>query len=124
MFYSMAMTISIILNLVCILAGVIVCVVGTDYRWTSLLADISIKSRYIGLLYIFLSWFTGNGVTLASGKTTYENVVHWIEIFSIGHFILFCFITVSVLWNSHQSMNGNKVLVTSLIYFVAGFLLH
>lgn len=123
MFFGISLKIGIALNIIAILFNMCVCFVSNEYKWYDQMQKISIQCRWIGLVYIVLAWFMGDGTILASGRTTYAQVAHWMSIFSVGWIIVFTVSLISKLWCSGEKMT-NKALWTALLYFIVAFLIH
>lgn len=81
------------------------------------------QCRWIGLVYIALAWFVGNGEIISAGRDTYEQVVRWMQLFSVGWIIVFIVTLFSKLWNKNEKMSG-KALASALIYFIVAYLIH
>ena len=123
MFFSISLKIGIVLNIIAILFNLVVCFVSNEYKWYDQMHKISTQCRWIGLIYIVLAWFMGDGAVLASGRTTYAQVAHWMSIFSVGWIVVFTISLFSKLWSSGEKMT-NKALWTALLYFIVAFLIH
>lgn len=123
MFFSISLKIGIVLNIIAIVSNLVVCFISNEYKWYHQIHKISTQCRWIGLFYIVLSWFMGDGTVLSSGRTTYAQVAHWMSIFSIGWIIVFTVSLFSNLWSNGEKMT-NKALGTALLYFIVAFLIH
>lgn len=84
---------------------------------------ISTQCRWIGLIYITLAWFMGDGTIVASGRDTYMQIAHWMQIFSIGWIVVFVVTLFFRLFNQNDKMS-NKALGSALIYFIVAYLIH
>lgn len=89
MFYNISLIIGIVLNFIAILSNILICFVNDENKWNGQMKIISTQSRWIGLVYIVLAWFVGNGEIVSAGRDTYAQVAHWMQIFSIGWIIVF-----------------------------------
>lgn len=123
MFFSISIKIGIILIIIAILSNIILCFVSSGYKWYDQIAKISTQCKWIGLLYIVLAWFMGDGSVLSSGRDTYAQVAHWMSIFSVGWIIVFTLSLFSKLWSNGEKMTS-KALGMALLYFVVSFLIH
>lgn len=123
MFFSISLKIGIVLNVIAILTNLGVCFISNEYKWYEQVEKISIQCRWIGLIYIILAWFMGDGVILSSGRDTYAQVAHWMSIFSVGWIIVFTVSMFSKIWSKGDKMT-NKALGAALLYFVVAFLIH
>ena len=83
MFYNISLIIGIVLNFIAILSNVFICYVNDENKWNGQMKSISFQCRWIGLVYIILAWFFGNGEIVTAGHDTYTQVVHWMQILSI-----------------------------------------
>lgn len=123
MYFSVAIRIGIVLTFISIIANVVLCFVSNEYKWATQIASISKQCRWIGLVYIFLAWFMGDGSMLSSGRDTFGQVAHWMSIFSVGWIIVFVVSLLSKLWTDGDKMSGSA-LATALIYFIVAFFIH
>lgn len=123
MYFSIALRIGIALTFISIITNLIFCFVSNEYKWAAQIASISNQCRWIGLVYIILAWFMGDGSMLSSGRDTFGQVAHWMSIFSVGWIIVFVVSLLSKLWADGDKMSGNA-LVTALLYFVVAFFIH
>lgn len=123
MFYNISLIIGIVLNFIAIISNILICFVNDENKWNGQMKIISTQSRWIGLVYIILAWFVGNGEIVSAGRDTYVQVAHWMQIFSIGWIIVFGITLFSKLWNKNENLSG-KALASSLLYFIVAYLIH
>lgn len=101
----------------------IICFINDESRWNGQMKTISSKCRNIGLIYVALAWFVGNGEFVTAGRDTYAQVAYWMQIFSSGWIIVFVATLFSKLWKKGEDLSG-KALVSALLYFVIAYLIH
>ena len=101
----------------------ILCFVNDENKWNGQMCVISTQCRWIGLIYITLAWFMGDGTIVASGRDTYMQIAHWMQIFSIGWIVVFVVTLFFRLFNQNDKMS-NKALGSALIYFIVAYLIH
>lgn len=123
MFYYISLIIGIVLNFIAIITNVLICFINDENKWNGQMKIISIQCRWLGLVYIALAWFVGNGETVSDGRDTYTQVVYWMQIFSVGWIIVFTITLFSKLWNKNEKMSG-KSLSSALLYFIVAYLIH
>lgn len=123
MFYNIALIIGIVLNFIALLSNLLICFVNDENKWNGQMKIISTQSRWIGLVYIALAWFVGNGEVVAGGQNIYAQIAHWMQIFSIGWIIVFMVTLFSKLWNKNENLS-KKALTFALLYFVVAYLIH
>lgn len=99
------------------------CFVNDENKWNGQMKIISFQCTWIGLVYIILAWFFGNGEIVTAGHDTYTHVVHWMQILSIGWIIVLVITLFSKLWNKNKNLSG-KVLASAMLYFVMAYLIH
>ncbi len=123
MYFSIALWIAIVLTFISIISNLIFCFVSNYYKWAVQIESISKQCRWIGLVYFFLAWFMGDGSILSSGRNTFEQVAHWMSIFSVGWFIVFVVSLLSKLWSDGDKMSGNALAI-ALLFLVVAFFIH
>ena len=123
MYFSIALRVGIVLTVISIIANVVLCFVSDEYKWAAQIGSIAKQCRLIGFVYIILAWFMGDGSILSSGRNTFEQVAHWLSIFSVGWIIVFVVSLLSKLWADGEKMSGNA-LAAALIYFIVAFFIH
>ena len=123
MFYSIALKIGIIFNFIAIASTLTICFGSEESNWGRQVKEISGKSSMVGLIYIALAWFMGNGEIVAAGRDTYAQVAYWMQIFSIGWSVVFGVALFSKLWNKDKSL-WEKALTPAVLYFVVAYLIH
>ena len=89
MFYNIALRTGIALNFIAIISNMLICFINDESRWNGQMKTISSKCRNIGLIYVALAWFVGNGEFVTAGRDTYAQVAYWMQIFSSGWIIVF-----------------------------------
>lgn len=123
MFYNIALVTGIALNCIAILTNILICFINDENKWNGQMKIILTQCRWIGLVYIALAWFVGNGEIVSAGRDTYAQVAHWMQLFSVGWIIVFIVALFSKLWNKNENMSG-RALASALIYFIAAYLIH
>ena len=123
MFYNISVIVGIILNFIAIGSNILICIVNDENKWSGQMKIISTQCRWIGLVYIALAWFVGNGEIVFDGRDTYAQIAHWMQIFCIGWIIVFVVTLLSKLWNKNENLS-DKALAFSLLYFVVAYLIH
>lgn len=123
MFYNIALRTGIALNFIAIISNMLICFINDENRWNGQMKTISSKCRNIGLIYVALAWFVGNGEFVTAGRDTYAQVAYWMQIFSSGWIIVFVATLFSKLWKKGEDLSG-KALVSALLYFVIAYLIH
>lgn len=123
MFFSIALKTGIVLSVIAILTNIGICFISNEYKWYEQMIKISIQCRWIGMLYVVLAWFMGDGSMLSSGRDTYAQVAHWMSLFSVGWIGVFTISLFSNLWSKGEKLTS-KALWMALIYFIVAFLIH
>lgn len=112
MFYNIALRTGIALNFIAIISNMLICFINDESRWNGQMKTISSKCRNIGLIYVALAWFVGNGEFVTAGRDTYAQVAYWMQIFSsgwiIGHVV---FKTLEKRWRSFWKSVGVCIIV-------------
>ena len=68
MFYNISLIVGIALNFIAILTNVLICFINDENKWNGQMKIISTQCRWIGLVYIALAWFVGNGEIVAAAE--------------------------------------------------------
>lgn len=123
MFFDISIKTGIVLNTIAILSNLYLCFISSRYSRYKQISGISVQCRWLGLLYLGLAWFMGEGTALRSGPDTYSLVTKWMTVSAIGWIVIFIVSLLSNLWCEGDKLS-TKTLGISLIYLIIGFLIH
>lgn len=123
MYSDISIKTAIVLNAIAILSNLYLCFISSGHHRYIQFSSISIQCRWLGLLYLVLAWFMGDGTAMNQGVDPYSLVAKWMTVFSIGWIVVFVISLLSTLWCRGDKLSS-KTLGISLLYLIIGFLIH
>ena len=123
MYFTVSLYIAIGLTALSILSNAALFIAKKNSPADAALPALSLRCRWIGVLYYVFAWFMGAGSQTGSGKTPYEEVAYWLMLSAIGWFAVFVLSIIARLWQQKDLMSI-KALGIGTVFFIIAYLLH
>lgn len=122
MFFKVSLIIALIVNVIAIICQLASSFADSNSTQVGSFREAGSQCIGIGLLYFIFAWLISDSTTMLWGKTTYEQVIFWMMVTSIGWMIAFAIALFSRLCGKEEASWSGAVKM-GILYFALAYLL-